>query len=101
VPAAPSPPDRSSRPLVVSRDEFLLDDLLRVLAAAGTEPEIAVGGAPLRRAHRTAPLVLLGADVLVPRGSATELAAWAGGRLRRGRNVPECQLSPCPAVRLG
>ncbi|MBJ7453330.1 MAG: septum formation initiator [Blastococcus sp.] len=64
MPAAPTPPDPSSRPLVVSRDESLLDDLLRVLAAAGTEPEIAVGGAPLRRAHRTAPLVLLGADVL-------------------------------------
>jgi secretion/DNA translocation related CpaE-like protein len=64
VPAVPLPPDVSRRPLVVSRDEDLLDDLLRVLAAAGTEPEIAVGGPPLRRAHRTAPLVLLGADVL-------------------------------------
>ncbi len=48
----------------MSRDDDLLDDLLRVLAAAGTEPEIAVGGPPLRRAYRNAPLVLLGADVL-------------------------------------
>jgi secretion/DNA translocation related CpaE-like protein len=64
VPATAFPPDPSTRPLVVSRDEDLLDDLLRVLAAAGAEPEIAVGGPPLRRAHRAAPLVLLGADVL-------------------------------------
>ncbi|WP_051515602.1 septum site-determining protein Ssd [Candidatus Blastococcus massiliensis] len=64
--SAPSslPSTTSGRPLVVSRDEELLDDLLRVLAAAGTEPEIAVGGPPLRRAHRDAALVLLGADVL-------------------------------------
>ncbi len=48
----------------MSRDEDLLDDLLRVLAAAGAEPEIAVGGPPLRRAHRDASLVLLGADLL-------------------------------------
>lgn len=64
MPVAASSPDPSLRPLVVSRDEDLLDDVLRVLAAAGTEPEIAVGGPPLRRAHRDAPLVLLGADVL-------------------------------------
>lgn len=64
MPAASRHPHPSARPLVVSRDEQLLDELLRVLAAAGTEPEIAVGGPPLRRAHRDAPLVLLGADVL-------------------------------------
>ena len=53
-----------ARPLVVSADERLLDDVLRLLAAAGTEPELATGGAALRRAHREAPLVLVGADVL-------------------------------------
>jgi secretion/DNA translocation related CpaE-like protein len=53
-----------ARPLVVSTDERLLDDLLRLLAAAGAEPELATGGPALRRAHRQAPLVLLGADVL-------------------------------------
>ncbi|RBY74652.1 septum formation initiator [Geodermatophilus sp. TF02-6] len=53
-----------ARPLVVSADEQLLDDLLRLLAAAGAEPEVATGGPALRRAHREAPLVLLGADVL-------------------------------------
>ncbi|MGK5110593.1 MULTISPECIES: septum site-determining protein Ssd [unclassified Geodermatophilus] len=52
------------RPLVVAADEELLDDLLRLLAAAGAEPEVPSGGPALRRAHRDAPLVLLGTDVL-------------------------------------
>jgi secretion/DNA translocation related CpaE-like protein len=54
----------AARPLVVSSDEELVDDLLRVLAAAGTEPELATGGPALRRAYRDAPLVLVGADAL-------------------------------------
>ncbi|NEK60533.1 septum formation initiator [Geodermatophilus sabuli] len=53
-----------ARPLLVSTDEDLLDDLLRLMAAAGAEPEVATDGPALRRAHREAPLVLLGADVL-------------------------------------
>jgi secretion/DNA translocation related CpaE-like protein len=55
---------RPVRPVVVSADEELLDELLRLLAAAGAEPELATGGPALRRAHREAPLVLLGADLL-------------------------------------
>jgi secretion/DNA translocation related CpaE-like protein len=51
-------------PLVVSADEALVDDLLHLLAAAGTIPELTLGGSALRRAHRRAPLVVLGADVL-------------------------------------
>lgn len=63
-----SPPrTTASRPLIVTADEGLLDALLRVLAAAGVEGQVATGGAPLRRAHRDAPLVLLGADVLAGR----------------------------------
>jgi secretion/DNA translocation related CpaE-like protein len=54
----------SPRPLVVSTDEELLDDLLRLLAAAGAEAELTTGGPALRRAHRNAPLVLVGADAL-------------------------------------
>jgi secretion/DNA translocation related CpaE-like protein len=54
----------SARPLLVSADDELIDDALRLLAAAGAEPEVATGGPALRRAHREAPLVLLGADVL-------------------------------------
>src|SRR3954451_4821878 len=63
VSAASSRP-APARPLVVSSDEELLDDLLRLLAAAGTEPELATGGPALPRAHRDAPLVLVGADAL-------------------------------------
>jgi secretion/DNA translocation related CpaE-like protein len=61
VPAARA---TAARPLVVSTDEELLDDLLRLLAAAGAEPELATGGPALRRAHREAPLALVGADAL-------------------------------------
>jgi secretion/DNA translocation related CpaE-like protein len=58
------PPAPAVRPLVVSTDEQLLDDVLRVLAAAGAEPEVATGGPVLRRAHREAPLVLFGPEAL-------------------------------------
>jgi secretion/DNA translocation related CpaE-like protein len=54
----------TARPVVVSADESLLDDLLRLLAAAGAEAEVATAGPALRRAHRDAPLVLVGADAL-------------------------------------
>ena len=54
----------STRPLVVSSDEDLVDDLLRLLAAAGTSAERATGGPALRRAQRDAPLVLVGADAV-------------------------------------
>src|SRR3954471_12405219 len=55
---------RTARPLVVSTDERLLDDLLRLLATAGAEPELATGGPALRRGPRQAPLVLVGTDAL-------------------------------------
>ncbi|MGY1705872.1 septum site-determining protein Ssd [Geodermatophilus sp. SYSU D00697] len=74
MPALRTPP---TRPLVVSADEDLLDDLLRVLAAAGAEPEVATGGPALRRAHRESPLVLLGADVLAT-GPVRELPRRPG-----------------------
>src|SRR3954471_23544847 len=63
---------RDRRPLVISSDEQLLDDLLRLLAAAGAEAELATGGPALRRAHRSAPLVLVGADAL-PTGAVRAL----------------------------
>ncbi|HEV7726537.1 MAG TPA: septum site-determining protein Ssd [Modestobacter sp.] len=59
APGAPAP-----RPLVVSADDVLLDDLLRLLAAAGCTPELTSGGGALRRAHRDAPVVLVGGDAL-------------------------------------
>ncbi|RBY96378.1 septum formation initiator [Blastococcus sp. TF02-8] len=60
----PTSPDSPARPLVVSADEDLLDEVLRLLAAAGTVAERAAGGPALRRAYRDAPLVLVGADAL-------------------------------------
>ena len=49
---------------MVSTDEVLLDDLLRLLAAAGCTAELTSGGGALRRAHREAPIVLVGGDAL-------------------------------------
>jgi secretion/DNA translocation related CpaE-like protein len=57
-------PTAAGRPLVVTAAEPLLDDVLRVLAAAGSDAEVATGGPALRRGHREAPLVLVGADAL-------------------------------------
>lgn len=62
MPITPSP--SPCRPLVVSEDDELIEAVLRVLVAAGGEPEVGTGGPLLRRAHRTASLVLVGADVL-------------------------------------
>lgn len=62
------------RPLVVTEDEDLLDDLLRLCAAAGTQAE--VSHAPGRQDWAAAPLVLVGDD------SAGRLAA--AGQARRG-----------------
>src|SRR4051794_3773602 len=76
-PRAAAPRDRPRRLLVVSSDEELVDDLLRLLAAAGTEAELATGGPALRRAHRTAPLVLVGADAL-PGGAVRALPRRPG-----------------------
>lgn len=56
--------DATPHPLVISSDDGLVDDLLHLLAAAGTTAELTHGGAALRRAHRAAPLVLVGADAL-------------------------------------
>ena len=76
-----------ARPLVVSADDELLDELLRLLAAAGTEPELATGGPALRRAHRDAPLVLLGADALTG-GAVRALPRRPGVVVVSGQPLP-------------
>lgn len=58
----PPPPTRTRRPLLVTSDEDLLDELLRLAAAAGTELQVAADPAAARGHYRAAPLVLLGAD---------------------------------------
>jgi secretion/DNA translocation related CpaE-like protein len=50
-------------PLFVTADETLLDELLRLAAAAGITPEVAHDAPAALRAWLTAPLVLVGEDV--------------------------------------
>ena len=57
APAAVSP-----RPLVLTADPDLLDDLLRLAAAGGAEPDVADHVAGAVPSWRTAPFVLVGAD---------------------------------------
>ncbi len=86
------------RPLLVTSDPVLLDDLLRLSALAGVEVTVAPDAVAARPAWSGAPLVLLGADVapqavraalprrpgvvLVPRAGPEEPVAWeAAARL--------------------
>ncbi len=54
--------DHSPRPLLVTSDPDLLDDLLRLAATAGTEFQVAGDAGAARRAWGDAPLVVVGAD---------------------------------------
>jgi secretion/DNA translocation related CpaE-like protein len=65
----------SARPLLVTADPDLLDDLLRLAAAAGVELAVVPDLVAARTLWPTAPLVLLGDDA----------ARSAGGGLARGR----------------
>lgn len=49
-------------PLVVTGDATLLDDVLRLAAAGGTQVEVAADPAAARSRFRAAPLVLIGVD---------------------------------------
>lgn len=49
-------------PLVVTADDRLLDELLRLAAAGGTEVEVARDPAAARGGYTAAPLVVIGAD---------------------------------------
>ena len=70
-------------PLIVTRDQTLLDELLRLSAAAGTIPEVAPDGGAALRGWAAAPLVLVGADlaeevarVAPPRRPGVHVVAW-------------------------
>ncbi|WP_069813305.1 septum site-determining protein Ssd [Streptomyces sp. TP-A0874] len=57
------PPEaQPGAPLVVSRDERLLDDLLRLCAAAGVQPAVAEGTTAREPGWERPPLVLVGDD---------------------------------------
>lgn len=59
---APIVGGRQVGPLIVTEDEQLLDDLLRLCAAAGAEPEVSHGVPACRGSWEEAPLVLVGDD---------------------------------------
>lgn len=70
-------------PLIITREETLLDELLRLGAAAGVVPEVAHDVGAALRSWSTAPLVLLGTDLLedavrlaVPRRDRVHVVAW-------------------------
>ncbi len=72
-------------PLFATRDQSLLDELLRLAAAAGITPDVARDGAAVLRGWSAAPLVLVGADLadevarLHPaRRPGVHLVAWGG-----------------------
>jgi secretion/DNA translocation related CpaE-like protein len=84
----------SQRPLVVTEDLRLLDDLLRLAAVAGIEPEVAGSPSAARPRWRVAPMVVVGADcaarcaalgparrpgVLLVAGGPAERATFAAG----------------------
>lgn len=54
------------RPLLVTADPDLLDDLLRLCATGGSEPDVAVDAGAARRCWSSATLVLVGSDQLAP-----------------------------------
>jgi secretion/DNA translocation related CpaE-like protein len=59
MPISPQP----ARPLAITADTELLDDLLRLAAAGGVELEVAADPAAARRRFAPAPMVLIGVDV--------------------------------------
>ena len=82
----------------MATDPLLLDDLLRLLAAAGTTAELTSGGGALRRAHADAPLVLLGAEVLA--GAPVRALPRRPGLLVVAVGDPPAEVWPA-AVELG
>jgi len=70
-------------PLFVTRDETLLDELLRLAAAAGVTPDVAHDGVAALRAWSAASLVLVGVDIagevaatLPARRDGVHVVAW-------------------------
>ena len=57
------PGESPVRPLFVTADDVLLDDLLRLAAGAGVSPDLATDAAAARRQWASASLVLVGTDL--------------------------------------
>ncbi len=79
-------PTPSARPLVVTSEPALLEELLRLCAAAGIPPVVAADPAALQRAWEGASVVLLGAELAetaarMPRRSRVVVVGSASDRL--------------------
>ncbi|MCW2872892.1 septum site-determining protein Ssd [Actinacidiphila oryziradicis] len=81
----PTAADGPGRTLIITEDDALLDDLLRLCAAAGAEPEVAFTAPPRAGSWETAPLVLVGAEAT--RRVSGE--ARRGGVLLIGRDLDD------------
>lgn len=68
---------KPARPLVVTGDAELLDELLRLSASSGIEFDVAQDIVAARRGYSLAPLVLLGSDVVIE-GSRVSLPRREG-----------------------
>ncbi|MCT4354622.1 septum formation initiator [Streptomyces sp. Je 1-79] len=91
-PAADGPTGGAGRragPLIVTEDLALLDDLLRLCAAAGAEPEVHHTVPERRASWAEAPLVLVGEDAAARcRGAARRQGVILVGRDRHGLDDP-------------
>jgi len=74
-----------SVPLIVTGDETLLDELLRLSAGAGVTPDVVPDATAALRAWAAAAVVLLGADladdlarIAPPRRPGVHIVAWGG-----------------------
>lgn len=67
----------TARPLVLTGDPVLLDDLLRLTAVAGVEPDVAPDATAGGRSWSAAPLVLVGADLADEVGALVSTAGLA------------------------
>ncbi|MEU9863007.1 septum site-determining protein Ssd [Streptomyces sp. NPDC047971] len=77
-------------PLIVTEDLALLDDLLRLCAAAGAEPEVHHTVPDHRASWADAPLVLVGDDAAARcRGAVRRPGVILVGRGAEGRETPE------------
>lgn len=66
------------RPLIITADPDLLDELLRVTALAQMEPEVEAELSVARKRYLSAPFVILGADLAPPDGTAVKLPRRGG-----------------------
>ena len=75
-------------PLLVTDDDGLLDELLRLCAAAGVTPEVARDAGAARRGWAGAAVVMVGSDLARPMGLAPPAAA--------ARRRTWCRAARCP-----